>query len=174
MQTCYGLAFDVTTATMQSIPATIVSSAMEDEPGLRIQIACDNVVQDAIEQVVADKQTCRVADGSREPGTAKPSNDLLHRQRGQVRGRPLRDDGRVLMKDTGTVGSLRIVAVDRDTLDAPLGSPSRLTDHEDGGRAKPVDNFCHRPDTVCVGCRHQQAFDADVTRIAVQPPDCFP
>jgi len=75
--------------------------------------------------MVADEQARRVADGSWEPGTAKPGNDLLDGQRGQVGGRALRNDGRVLTKDTGIVGSLRIVAVDRDTLDAQLGSPYR-------------------------------------------------
>jgi hypothetical protein len=37
-----------------------------------------------------------------------------------------------------------------------------------------VDHFCHGPDAFCIGSRHQQAFDKDVTRVAAQPPDGFP
>ena len=85
MQTCYGRAFDVRTATTQFSPATIVSSDMEGVPGLLA--------------------TC---------------------------------SGR------------------------------------NGTWMKPVDRFCHCPNTLSVRCRHQQAFDADITHIAVQPLDGFP
>src|SRR5659263_714139 len=124
--------------------------------------------------MVADEPARRVADGSREPGTPKTGNDLLDGQCGQVGGRALWNDGYVLAKDTAIVGSLRIVAVDRNAFDTQFGPASRLTDHHDSGRAKPGDSLCHRPNTVCVGCRHQQAFDAGITRIAVQPADGFP
>jgi hypothetical protein len=65
-------------------------------------------------------------------------------------------------------------AFDVRTATTQSSPATRLTDHHDSGRTKPVDRFCHSPDTVCVGCRHQQAFDAGITHIAVQPPDGFP
>jgi hypothetical protein len=91
------------------------TAAQPRSPGRR-------AVEQAVQDVIADERPGRVRQPDGYPGRLHPGDARLHRDRGEVRGRPVSHDGTVDRLRSRVVQNPRVVHVDGDPFDRDLGA----------------------------------------------------